>query len=138
MMNKAIDEMFSVEVLKLKTDREFMQYFNNDPECQERFQELKFSLGINENYDKVYTTEGGVYLTWVTNGYFPVFLNMIYFNVVYMAINTSDVLYYKVEGKECLVKLKNQTLVFTKEAALVFAKILPNKDYEWLKGYQNM
>ena len=76
-------------------------------------------------------------MTWIANGYFHVFLNIIYFNVVYMSVKISDVIYYKIEGKECLVKLKDRTLHFTKDAVNVFSKILPNKDYEWLKGFQN-
>ncbi len=137
LINRQIKMIINSKVTKAGTDDEYIKYFNSNQDCLEKFRELKYSLGISDSFDKVYTTEGACYLTWVANGYFHVFLNMVFFNVVYMAINTSDVLYYKVEGKECLLKLKDKTLAFTSDAAIVFAKVLPNKDYQWLKGYQN-
>ena len=54
-----------------------------------------------------------------------------------MAVKTSDVDYFKVEGNECIIKLKNQKLAFEKEAAKVFAKLLSSKDYNWLKTIEN-
>ncbi len=136
-INSSIKELFEFKNTKLKTDKDYIEYLNKNPECIEKFEELKYSLGISNSYDRVYTNEGACYLTWVANGYFHVFLNIIYFHVVYMAINTSDVLYYRKTNKECLIKLKDKELSFKKDAAEVFAKILPNKDYDWLKGYQN-
>lgn len=129
--------VLSIKAPAIKTDNEYIKQLNNNPECIERFNELKFVLGIKSTYDSVYTPEGAEYKTWLANGYFHVFLNLIYFNTVYMSIKISDVAYYKKEGNECTVKLKDKTLVFTSDAENVFKKILPNKDYYWLKGYQN-
>ena len=137
-LNHLFKEMLVLPRLKAKSEDDYIRYFERNQECLEKFGELKYALGISDSYDRVYTIEGACYLTWVANGYFHVFLNVIYFNVVYMAINLSDVIYYKAEGNECLLKLKDKTLSFTSAAQQVFAKILPNKDYEWLKGYQNM
>lgn len=136
--NIYIKNLLSLQKAKLKTDEDYISYLNSSPECIDKFEELKHSLNISNNYDKVYTKEGACYLTWVANGYFHVFLNLIYFNVVYMSIKTSDVVYYRLTNKECTIKLKDKVLVFQKAAAKVFAKILPNKDYDWLKGYQNI
>jgi Mn2+/Fe2+ NRAMP family transporter len=120
-----------------KTEYEIIQELNNDPDCIEKFQELKYILGIRDTYDRVYTLEGAEYLTWVANGYFHVFLNMIYYNTVFMSIKSSDVKYYKTDYNSCDVKLKDKTLEFRKEADIVFRKILPNKDYNWIKSSQN-
>lgn len=136
-LNNAIKGIMSYNYKKELSENETIKIINNNPECIEYFKELKYSLGINDNFDKVYTTENVCYLTWAANGYFHVFLNLIYFNVVYMAIKPSDIKYYKVENNTCCIKLKDKTLVFTKDAANIFAKILPNKDYAWLKGYQS-
>lgn len=138
LLNASIKEVVKFKRTKKGTDDDYIHYFNNNQECLNKFSELKYALGISDSFDRVYTLENACYLTWVANGYFHVFLNIVYFNVVYMAISTSDVIYYKVEGNECLLKLKNRTLSFKKDAREVFAKILPNKDYEWLKGYQNI
>ena len=136
-LNNAIKGIMSYNYKKELSENETIKIINNNPECIEYFKELKYSLGINDNFDKVYTTENVCYLTWAANGYFHIFLNLIYFNVVYMAIKPSDIKYYKVENNTCCIKLKDKTLVFTKDAANIFAKILPNKDYAWLKGYQS-
>ncbi len=133
----ATKEITSYKKRSYKKDDDYIKIINTNPECIERFDELKFALGIKPEYDRVYTKEGACYLTWVANGYFHVFLNLIYFNVVYMAVKVSDVLYFKREGGECIVKLKDKTLSFTKDAEKIFAKILPNKDYEWIKGIQS-
>lgn len=137
--------MFMVNLKKLiytsispsMTDDEYIRILNTDEKCKARFNELKFALGIKDSYDRVYSNEGACYLTWVANGYFHIFLNLIYFNVVYMAIRTSDVLYYVKNGHECDVKLRDKTLTFNKDAIEVFSKILPNKDYNWIKGFKN-
>lgn len=119
------------------TDDDYIRILNTDEKCRERFKELKFALGIKDSYDRVYSNEGACYLTWVANGYFHIFLNLIYFNVVYMAIKQTDVLYFAKNGNECEIKLKDKTLTFTKDAADVFSKLLPNKDYNWIKGFKN-
>lgn len=121
----------------IKTDTETIKELNHNPENIEVFNELKHVLGISNSYDKVYTKEGAEYITWVANGYFHVFLNLIYFNTVYMAVKTSDVRYFRVDQNSCDIKLKDKTLEFTKEAKFVFTKLLPNKDYDWIKSYQN-
>lgn len=136
-LNNAFKEIISFKIKKTINDEDAIKIINSDPECIDYFNELKYSLGISDQFDKIYTTENVCYLTWAANGYFHIFLNLIYFNVVYMAIKPSDIKYYKVDNKTCEIKLKDKTLVFEKDAASVFAKILPNKDYEWLKGYQN-
>ena len=133
-----IKDIIFQKKIETKSEDDYIKILNTNRECVEHFHELKIALGIKEDYDTVYTQEGFAYLTWVANGYFHVFLNLIYFNVVYMAINLSDVMYFAREKNECLVKLKDKTLSFTKEAETVFAKILPNKDYNWLKGLKNV
>lgn len=121
----------------IKTDTETIKELNHNPENIEVFNELKHVLGVSNSYDKVYTKEGAEYITWVANGYFHVFLNLIYFNTVYMAVKTSDVRYFRADQNSCDIKLKDKTLEFTKEAKFVFTKLLPNKDYDWIKSYQN-
>lgn len=130
-------KVLSIKINKNKDDIEYINELNKNQECIERFEELKYVLGISNSYDKIYSKEGAEYLTWIANGYFHVFLNVIYFNVVYMSIKVSDVAYYKVENKICEIKLKDKKLEFTSDAENAFKKILPNKDYYWLKGYQN-
>ena len=120
-----------------KTTDDYMVYLSNNSEAKEQFNELKVVLRVNDLYDKIYNKEGICYITWVANGYFHIFLNVVYFEVVYMAVKTSDVDYFKVEGNECIIKLKNQKLAFEKEAAKVFAKLLSSKDYNWLKTIEN-
>jgi len=138
-MNSSVRNILSYKIIHEKTynDDEYIQILNSMPECIDLFNELKYTLGISESYDKVYTPTRACYLTWTANGYFHVFLNIIYFNVVYMAIKVTNVNYYRVINNTCELKLKDKTLVFTKDSANIFAKILPNKDYNWLKGYQN-
>lgn len=138
LLNLSISGILNNKVKEsIKSDIEVIRELNNDPNNIEIFQELKHVLGISDSYDKVYTREGAEYITWVANGYFHVFLNMIYFNSVYMAVKTSDVRYFKLDSNSCDIKLKDKTLEFTKEASFVFNKILPNKDYDWIKSYQN-
>jgi len=120
-----------------KSEYQIIKELNTNPEYIEIFQELKYVLGIHDNYDKVYTKEGAEYVTWIANGYFHVFLNMIYFNAVYMSVKTSDVKYFKEDINSCDIKLKDKTLEFTRESSTVFKKLLPNKDYHWIKTYQN-
>lgn len=136
-ISSKLRKVLSLKVNKNKGDIEYINELNTNQECIERFEELKYVLGISNSYDRIYSKEGAEYLTWIANGYFHVFLNVIYFNVVYMSIKVSDVAYYKVENKICEIKLKDKKLEFTSDAEIVFKKILPNKDYYWLKGYQN-
>ena len=120
-----------------KSEKEIITELNSNPEHIEIFKELKYVLGIHDNYDKVYTNEGAEYVTWVANGYFHVFLNMIYFNAVYMSVKTSNVKYFKEDISSCDIKLKDKTLEFTKDSSVIFQRLLPNKDYHWIKTYQN-
>lgn len=137
LLNLSINGVLKNKVkVSFKAETELIKELNNNPEYIEVFKELKYVLGIKDTYDKVYTKEGAEYITWVTNGYFHVFLNLIYFNSVYMAVKTSDVKYFKEDYNSCDLKLKDKTLEFTKESKYVFTKILPNKDYEWIKNSQ--
>lgn len=138
LLNLSVNGILNNQVKETKkADNEIIRELNNNPEYIEVFNELKYVLGIKDTYDKVYTKEGAEYITWVANGYFHVFLNLIYFNSVYMAVKTSDVKYFKEDYNSCDIKLKDKTLEFTKQAKIVFDKILPNKDYNWIKSYQN-
>ena len=116
------------------TNDEIIDKAKKDVKVNEMFRELKVSLGVYDDYDKVYTNDNACYVCWVKNGYFHVFLDEIYFNSVYMVINLNDVEYYYLKDNEVLLKTKLKTLSFRKDAKPLFDKILPNKDYEWLKG----
>ena len=80
--------------------------------------------------------EGQQYLTWTKNGYFHLFLNIIYFNVVYIVVKVEDIEYYKRDSKECIIKLKDRTFTFKPCAEDVFKRILANKDYYWIKNFK--
>ena len=127
-LNRYFREYFRIP----KNEYELLNYLNENREIINHFHELKVSLSIDSTSDVVYTQEGAQYLTWTKNGYFHVFLNMVYFNVVYIAVKTSDVEYFKKDENECIVKLKDKTLTFKPEAEEVFQRILPNKDHAWL------
>lgn len=138
LLNLSVNGILNNQVKETKkSENEIIKELNNNPEYIEIFKELKYALGIKDTYDKVYTKEGAEYITWVANGYFHVFLNLIYFNSVYMVVKTSDVKYFKEDHNSCDIKLKDKTLEFTKQSKIVFDKILPNKDYNWIKSYQN-
>jgi hypothetical protein len=113
-------------------EQDYIKLINKDPKVIERFNELKMALNIRNDYDVIYNLEGAPYLTWYCNGYFHLFLNMAYFDVVYMVINPKTIQHFKVEGNECLIKMDNTTLVFRRNAYKVLGKIIPNKDYNWL------
>ena len=113
-------------------EQDYIKLINKDPKVIERFNELKMALNIRNDYDVIYNLEGAPYLTWYCNGYFHLFLNMAYFDVVYMVINPKTIKHFKVEGNECLIKMDNTTLVFRRNAYKVLGKIIPNKDYNWL------
>ncbi len=111
---------------------DYIKIINSDPKNIERFMELKNALGIQNDYDIIYSMAGAPYLTWYRNGYFHLFLDMIYFDVVYMVINPKTIEYFKTEKDQCIIKTEKMTLVFKRNAKKVLGKILPNKDYEWL------
>lgn len=129
-LNRYYREQFRIP----KNEYEIIKTLNEDRDNINHFHELKVSLAIDNTSDVIYTKEGQQYLTWTKNGYFHLFLNMIYFNVVYIVIKVEDVEYYKKEEKECIVKLKDRTLTFKPCAEDIFKKILANKDYYWLKN----
>lgn len=129
-LNRYYREKFRIP----KNEYEIIKALNDDRENINHFHELKVSLAIDNTSDVIYTKEGQQYLAWTKNGYFHLFLNIIYFNVVYIVIKTEDVEYYKREEKECIVKFKDKTLTFKPCAEDVFKKILANKDYYWLKN----
>ena len=129
-LNRYYREKFRIP----KNEYEIIKALNEDRENINRFHELKVSLAIDNTSDVIYTKEGQQYLAWTKNGYFHLFLNIIYFNVVYIVVKTQDVEYYKKEEKECIVKLKDRTLTFKPCAEEVFSRILANKDYYWLKN----
>ena len=135
-LNFNLVEYLQYKPMQRKTEKEYINLINSNEECISRFNELKISLGIPSNADKVYTKEGAEYLTWTANGYFHVFLNVIYFNSVYMVVKLKDVMYYQGNKKECIVKLKDKELQFEPEAKIIFDKILPNKDLNWINGLQ--
>ena len=55
-LNNAIKGIMSYNYKKELSENETIKIINNNPECIEYFKELKYSLGINDNFDKVYTT----------------------------------------------------------------------------------
>ena len=128
----ALNTFFHYISSGIYSESDIIKFVNRDKKVLERFQELKISLNIFDRYDTIYNLEGTPYLTWYTNGYFHLFLNMAYFHVVYMAINPKTIDYYRVEGNECIVKMGEQKLVFRRNAYKVLRRVLPNKDYEWL------
>ena len=133
-LNKNCQDYFSFKNKIPKSEEEYIKNLNQNHECIENFNELKLALNIPNNAYKIFSPEGACYLTWSSNGYFHIFLNLIYFNVVYMVVKIQDVKYYEVKNSECIVKLKDKTLYFSKDAEEIFKKILPNKDYTWIKG----
>lgn len=136
MLTYAVSSLLSMKKMSAHSEMACLKIMNSSEECIERFNELKVSLGVHEDYDIIYSKDNAPYYTWVANGYFHVFLNVIYENVMYMAVKVSDVNYYRKVHNECILKLKDKTLEFRADAKSVFDKILPNRDYDWLKGYQ--
>ncbi len=136
MLTYAVSSLLSMKKMSASNEMACLKIMNSDQECIDRFDELKVSLGIKDNYDIIYSKDNAPYYTWVANGYFHVFLNVIYNNVMYMAVKVNDVNYYHKIHNQCIIKLKDKTLEFRADAKVVFDKILPNKDYDWLKGYQ--
>lgn len=133
-INKNCRDFLSYNNKIPKTEEDYINKLNINHECINSFNELKLALNIPNNTFKIYSPEGACYLTWTSNGYFHIFLNLIYFNVVYMVVKLQDVHYYEVKENECIVKLKDKTLYFSKDAEETFKKILPNKDHAWIKG----
>lgn len=112
-----------------KNEYEIIKTINNDRKNINRFNELKVSLAIDNTSQVVYTKEGTQYLTWVRNGYFHLFQNMINYDVVYLVVKIDDVEYFKPEETACTVKLKNKKIIFKPCAAEIFENIIPEKNY---------
>lgn len=127
---------YKVDVLEEKNDDEYLNDII-DNESKIYFEEFKFALGIKNKYDLVFNLNNDPYLVWYSNGYFHLFLNKPTYNVIYMVINKKNVLYYKLDGKVCLLKTNVKTFVFRKDAKQVFDKILIKKDYETVKKLTN-
>ena len=132
--NKFFRTYLQVKNIGIRSDNEYVKYLNNNKDCQDKFTELKLALNIPKQVDKIYSDEGAEFLIWDNAGYFHLFLNLIYFNVIYISVKIEDIEYYKQEGKYCELKIKDQTYLFTSEAKKYFDKLLPNKDYNWIKG----
>lgn len=130
--NKNVKNVLSINLKSEMSDKDYIKYLSEDIECVNRFRELKISLLIPSTAQVIYNTEGMPYLVWVSNGYFHVFLDVIYFNVLYMSVKVNDVLYFKEEKSGTTVKLKEHTLEFRKDAGNVLMSILPNKDQKWI------
>ena len=118
----------------MKSDKDYILYLNNNKDCQDKFAELKLALNIPNEVQKIYSDEGAEFLTWNNEGYFHLFLNLIYFDVIYLSVKIADVDYYKIEDNYCILKIKGKKYSFTKEAEDKFSKLLPNKEYNWVKG----
>ena len=127
----------SIKNVYIKTDNEYLEYLNKDKDCQDKFKELKLALRIPKEVEKIYSDEGAEFLCWDNGGYFHLFLNVIYFNVIYISVKIKDIEYYKVEDKHCTIKLKDKEYSFDEEAKKTFDKLLPNKDYDWIHGIIN-
>ncbi len=118
----------------MKSDKDYILYLNNNKDCQDKFAELKLALNIPNEVQKIYSDEGAEFLTWNNEGYFHLFLNLIYFDVIYLSVKIADIDYYKIEDNYCILIIKGKKYSFTKEAEDKFSKLLPNKEYNWVKG----
>jgi len=134
--NKSIRSLNQIKIPKYKSEIDYIDELNVDEQCRSKFQELKYALNIKDSYDTIYNLEGMPFLTWYANGYFHLFLNKVYFNIIYMVINPHDILYFQERGNECELKTTDHVYVFQSRAQEVFRKILPSKDLKWLKEIQ--
>ncbi len=125
---------YSIKNIYIKNDKEYIEYLNSDKDNQDRFKELKLALKIPDKVEKIYSDEGAEFLVWNNAGYFHLFLNLIYFNTIYIVVKITDIEYYKKEKDYCELKLKDNTFKFEENSIKVLAKLLPNKDYDWIKG----
>lgn len=132
-----LNAFISLKNIYLKTDKEYIEYINKDKDCQDKFLELKLALHIPKEVHKVYSDEGAEFLCWDNAGYFHLFLNLIYFESIYLVIKIKDVDYYRIKDNYCILKINDKSFIFNKDAKYVFDKLLPNKDYDWLKGIIN-
>lgn len=135
-LNYVFGSLISFRNTHITNEFSVLKVLNENPDCRERFDELKIALGISESFDKIYSKDNACYYTWVANGYFHIFLNVIYRDVSYMSVKLSDIVYYRGLPTECIIKIKDKTLEFRHDAKKVFDKILPNRDYDWLRKYE--
>lgn len=133
-INYYLIKYYLIKNIYIKTDKEYIVYLNNDKDCLDKFKELKLALRIPKEIEKIYSDEGAEFLCWDNKGYFHLFLNLIYFNAIYIVVKISDVEYYKLEGNTCTVKIKDKSYTFNQDAKKIFDKLLPNKDYNWTHG----
>ena len=136
-INYYLIKFFLIKNIYIKNDQEYIAYLNSNKDCLDKFKELKLALRIPKEIDKIYSDEGAEFLCWDNGGYFHLFLNLVYFNAIYISVKISDVDYYKLEDNMCIIKVKDKTYTFNKDSKKVFDKLLPNKDYEWIHGIIN-
>ena len=134
--NHYLLQYLQVKHIFIKDDNEYIKYLNNNKDCQDKFAELKLALNIPREIEKIYSDEGAEFLVWDNGGYFHLFLNLIYFDVIYISVKITDVDYYKEDNNLCELKIKGKNYYFTLDSIKVFSKLLPNKDYNWIKGLQ--
>ena len=134
--NHHLLQYLQVKNIFIKDDNEYIKYLNNNKDCQDKFAELKLALNIPREIEKIYSDEGAEFLVWDNGGYFHLFLNLIYFDVIYISVKITDVDYYKEDNNLCELKIKGKNYYFTLDSIKVFSKLLPNKDYNWIKGLQ--
>lgn len=133
-INHYLQKYLQIKNNTMKNDKDYILYLNNNKDCQDKFAELKLALNIPNEVQKIYSDEGAEFLAWNNEGYFHLFLNLIYFDVIYLSVKIADVDYYKIEDNYCILKIKGKKYSFTKEAEDKFSKLLPNKEYNWVKG----
>ena len=133
-INHYLQKYLQIKNNTMKNDKDYILYLNNNKDCQDKFAELKLALNIPNEVQKIYSDEGAEFLAWNNEGYFHLFLNLIYFDVIYLSVKIADVDYYKIEDNYCILKIKGKKYSFTKEAKDKFSRLLPNKEYNWVKG----
>ena len=133
-INHYLQKYLQIKNNTMKSDKDYILYLNNNKDCQDKFAELKLALNIPNEVQKIYSDEGAEFLAWNNEGYFHLFLNLIYFDVIYLSVKIADVDYYKIEDNYCILKIKGKKYSFTKEAKDKFSRLLPNKEYNWVKG----
>lgn len=101
---------------------------NTDSDVANHFNELKIALDIKSDYDTIISTGGYPYVIWVSKGYLHLFLDVPYYNVVYIVLGLKNDIKYKIKNGEAVLKLKDKTFKFEKNAITVFDKLLSKKD----------
>ncbi len=132
--NIYLQRYLQVKNIVIKNDNDYIKFLNNNKDCQDKFVELKLALNIPKTVEKIYSDEGAEFLVWDNAGYFHLFLNLIYFDVIYISVKIEEVEYYKEDDEYCEIKIRNNKYTFKNDAKKVFDKLLPNKDYNWIKG----